>query len=330
MRSHLKQSHPITGPAAKVAALAAHVSIVDEKLLALAGRLASGKRKDHWLTAAPAGVTGYIESLALEKRLLFITVFHAAGFSYWGEPRWSLQKSGTIYNGAQAWLLCLAGQPNLVEPDWLRQLSSQQWQSLTLGLDQIPMPLTAERLSILQQLGSDWRRVEKQLLEPLTTGGEALDLAVLIGKQLPGFDDLAVYKEVSVPFLKRAQLLVADLNYLLVKSGRPGLAGLDKLTAMADYKIPQYLRQAGVLDYSPSLAAKVDNFIEIDPGSEEEIEIRACTVEAVERLKEALLLSGDEKAALNASQIDTSLWLASQHMDGQSLKPYHRCRTIYY
>ena len=48
----------------------------------------------------------------------------------------------------------------------------------------------------------------------------------------------------------------------------------------------------GILEYSPALASKIDEKVELTCGSEEELEIRACTIVAVERLQKALNARG--------------------------------------
>ena len=81
-----------------------------------------------------------------------------------------------------------------------------------------------------------------------------------------------------------------------------------------------------MLQYAETLAATVDNGVEIPAGSVAEVEIRAATVQAVERLRACLSARGEN---LSSVQIDWALWDAAQAapVDG---KPYHRTRTIYY
>ena len=50
----------------------------------------------------------------------------------------------------------------------------------------------------------------------------------------------------------------------------------------ADYRVPQILRQLEILTYAETLSNKIDNSIELPYSCEEEIEIRAATVIAVE------------------------------------------------
>jgi len=101
---------------------------------------------------------------------------------------------------------------------------------------------------------------------------------------------------------------------------------VDNLTAFADYKLPQVLRHVGVFQYSPSLEHKVDNNILLDPGSPEEIEIRANTIWAVELIRLQLKRMGRN---LRAFEIDWILWNLGQQRKFKE-KPYHRTVTIYY
>jgi hypothetical protein len=126
--------------------------------------------------------------------------------------------------------------------------------------------------------------------------------------------------------LKRAQICVADLATAFNGQGCGQLVALDELTAFADYKLPQLLRAAGVLVFLPELAAQVDACTLLPAGSAPEVEIRAATIWAVERLRRALAGHG---VVRRASEIDYRLWAESQ-VATSDLRPYHRTLTIYY
>jgi len=156
-------------------------------------------------------------------------------------------------------------------------------------------------------------------------------------EELPTFDDLADYRGRKIYFLKRAQILAADICFAFKKenssanfSGKAekGIGyfdDLDYLTAMADYKLPQILQYYRVLEYSSGLEKKIENKILISAGSEEEVEIRAATVWAVEYLKEELAALGKN---FYSYEIDWILWVESQK---EKMKNnYHLTKTIYY
>jgi hypothetical protein len=129
-----------------------------------------------------------------------------------------------------------------------------------------------------------------------------------------------------VPFLKRAQICVADLHAAFQGKQWGAFADLDRLTAFADYKLPQLLRRQGALVYAPALATQVDSYTLLPHEAEEELEIRAATVWAVELLRRALARLDVVRPA---SALDYRLWAASQAADPE-LRPYHRTPTIYY
>lgn len=64
---------------------------------------------------------------------------------------------------------------------------------------------------------------------------------------------------------------------------------------MADYIVPAVLRQLGVLKYSSTLASIIDGNSEIGPGSEEEVELRACSIYAVEKMRELISLKSGKQ-----------------------------------
>jgi len=84
----------------------------------------------------------------------------------------------------------------------------------------------------------------------------AADSAVALVDELtawPCFADTSSYQELSVPFLKRAQI-AADLN----RAGVAGFNDLRHLTMFADNLVPHFLRMDGVLRYAPELLKRIE------------------------------------------------------------------------
>jgi hypothetical protein len=146
----------------------------------------------------------------------------------------------------------------------------------------------------------------------------ALDLA-----QLPSYADVASYGGRAIPFLKRAQITAADLAI-----GLPDRVphDLDRLTLFADNLVPHVLRMDGVLHHDPALLARIDREELLESGSPEEVEIRACGVDAVERVCARVRERG---AKLDPWQLDRWLWLrgGAAHYKAQ---PRHRARSWFY
>jgi hypothetical protein len=101
---------------------------------------------------------------------------------------------------------------------------------------------------------------------------------------------------------------------------------VEELTVFADYVVPKGLRDLGILNYGKSLAEKVDSLTPIRSGSLEELEIRASTIHACDRLiKQINIIKPEEK--VNALHIDYKLWDETRSLEG---KPHHLTRTTAY
>jgi hypothetical protein len=129
-----------------------------------------------------------------------------------------------------------------------------------------------------------------------------------------------------VYFWKRAQIFVADLYHAFAGKGWGAFKDVERLTAFADYKLPQVLRQLGVITYHPELARRIDQRELLPAGSEEEVEIRATIIWAVEALREAFQQAGTAAVSMH---VDQWLWRLGQ-LEAFRGRPYHRCRTIFY
>jgi len=143
---------------------------------------------------------------------------------------------------------------------------------------------------------------------------------------MPLFRDEVRYKGLNVPFYKRAQITASDLALALDGKGPGEFHDLDRLTIFADNMIPHVLRVDGILTYNEELLARIDRGELIPAGSEEEIEIRACAVHAVELIVEAMAASGNH---VTTQQLDNALWNRGQDPRYKAI-PRHRTRTPNY
>lgn len=95
-----------------------------------------------------------------------------------------------------------------------------------------------------------------------------------------------MYKGHQVFLYKRAQIFVADLWGAFKGQDYGEFNDIGSITMFADYIVPAVLEQLGVLRYSPSLSNLIESKKEICSGSEEEVELRACCVYAVEKIRD--------------------------------------------
>lgn len=266
----------------------------------------------------------------------WVLLLDALNFCFWslpGRPRWRVAWRGQTLDGYAALAAALTRAVEEGKPLWdARFLAGMDAEALGDILrpedGAPPIPLFDERLAHAREVGRVLlERYDGAFTAAIDQSGmRAVALARLLADEFPSFRDVAPWQGRLVPFLKRAQICVADLHAAFHGQDWGAFPDLGRLTAFADYKLPQLLRARGVLAYAPSLAARVDGYVLIPAGSEEELEIRAATVWAVELLRRALLRWGVDRTA---SAIDYRLWAESQAPD-PAMPPYHRTATIYY
>jgi hypothetical protein len=155
-------------------------------------------------------------------------------------------------------------------------------------------------------------------------GGSAAELVRRLCA-MPLWRDAARYDGRWVPFLKRAQLTVSDLAHALPDDlGR--FRDLAELTLFADNLVPHVLRLDGVLRFAPELVARIEAEELLPSGAPEEVEIRACAVDAVEQIAALLSARGP---AVAARDLDEWLWRRGGGARYKA-RPRHRTRCSYY
>lgn len=180
--------------------------------------------------------------------------------------------------------------------------------------------------SALNDLGDFlMERFDGRFSAVLEEAGDSAERLVQILAEMRYFQDVAPYDGMEVPFYKRAQLTGADISLALGGNEAP-FRDLDRLTIFADNLVPHVLRADGVLRYAGSLASRVDSLELIPAGSRAEIEIRACAVDAVERMVAHLRDRGQPVTAMG---LDYLLWNRGQQPSYKA-RPRHRTRTVFY
>jgi hypothetical protein len=268
-----------------------------------------------------------------EDTVSYLLVLDSLNFCFWplpGKARWEIEYESRRLSGYYALAASLtrslkSGTP-IISAEYLAELSKDELKDILTGRGDLQ--LLDQRLEILRELGKallqDYNGEAHRMVE--AAGNSAITLARLLAEKLASFRDIASYQERKVFFYKRAQILAADLYGAFDGKKWGSFTDMDKLTSFADYKLPQVLRHLRVLRYTPALAQRVDQMELIDPGSPEEVEIRANTLWAVESIRQELEHKGKK---LNAYEIDWILWNLGQRQDFK-IKPYHRTVTIFY
>lgn len=179
-------------------------------------------------------------------------------------------------------------------------------------------PLMAQFAAALRDVGANLLRdYGGRYLGVAKATGSLPDLAGVLATW-DAFADVSLYEGRRVPFYKRAQLAAADLH----RAGVAPLPGLERLTAFADNLVPHVLRVDGVLQLDPALTAKLEAEELLDHGSPEEVELRACSVHAIELLAAA-------HDTLTPAGIDSALWNRGRDRRYKSI-PRPRSRNTAY
>lgn len=301
---------------------AAHVFIDEARARNLAARLAEGVPPPPW-----HGPEHFFDGT--ENTVQWIFVLDTINHCFWapgGATRWTFDYLGSRLDGYAALAASLKvalinGKP-VLDAGFLSRLTARGLGEILGGEGELL--LMEERAASLREAGrvllAEYGGSFKNVVD--AAGGSVQALVEILVRDFPSFRDAAFYRGREIFFLKRAQLLAADLFSAFRGEGYGRFHDTESLTAFADYKLPQVLREMGVLVYSEDLAEKVDNLEELAPGAGKEVEIRAATVIAVEKMRESL-------PGASAMELDHRLWRAGQEKEFLK-RPYHRTRTIFY
>lgn len=280
-----------------------------------------------------------------EAAVEWVFVTDLLNFSFWCEPN---RKYRVKYNGKEwtgYWSLCAALNRALdagvaiTDPNFYGNITCDELENLFRSDSSYPMPLLDERLKSLHMAA-------KVLLEKYdgkfvnvvkSCDGSAMKLVRRVVEDFPTFRDETEYEGQKVAIYKRAQILVADIWACCGGRGIGTFKDIDMLTAFADYRIPQALVWFGVLQYSDHLTQLLWADHMFSYGDRLEVEIRGCTLWAIELILEELreMIRSDkdlrDDLQMNAVILDHFMWdFRREHESETNSIPFHKVRCIYY
>lgn len=275
----------------------------------------------------------------------WIFLVDTLNFSFWSadeKNKFSIRYNDTEWTGY--WSLCAAinraldnGIP-ITSANYYASISREQLMDIFKSDSEEEIPMFEERLQVLQEAG-------KILLQKcngsfvnciIKCDNSAEKLLNFVVSNFPSYKDEAELGNKQVAFYKRAQILIADIWACFEGNGLGCFYDIDILTIFADYRIPQVLNYFEVLKYSDNLT-KILNKDELLISKDRlEVEIRGCSIWAVELIKEEALklLEKDPEmkdAIFNSILVDHFLWdYCKDHADNMKETPFHKVRCIYY
>lgn len=297
---------------AAVAGQSAQVRIVEDRLGRYAEELRAAER-------VPDDDPGRMRLASVEETVTFVVALDAVNFGSGWFPVLRKRPGMSGYHTI-ATALREHGAP---ATDWLATVTTEQCAEL------FHQPPISEAMTLMARFAEAWNQLGRLLLDrydgSATNLVEAADhsaerLLVLL-RDAPYFEDRRRYRDLDVAFYKRAQIVSADLHLALAGEGLGRFDDLDRLTIFADNLVPHVLRVDGLLALDDALAARIDGERLVVEGSEEEVELRACAVHAVE------LLRGP--TGMTAADLDNLLWNRGQGATYKA-RPRPRCRTVSY
>jgi hypothetical protein len=308
--------------AAEVTRRARHVRIDSEALEELAGVLARERPAQPSLDPGQRGLASEASTIA------FVVTLNAINFGSGWFPH--LRKRG----GLSGYLTIAGALRERFEREgpWtaaeLERISAEDCARL---FGQTLEPPVSELMELfaraLRDLGAFLAREHRgRFAGPIEEAGGSAEQLVRTLARMPLYRDVARYEGFEVPFYKRAQITCSDLAEALRGDGLGRFRDIDELTLFADNLVPHVLRSLGVLLYSPDLAKRIDAEELIGSGSEEEVEIRAVALHAVERLAGSCARRGWRAPP---RRLDHLLWSRGQSPRVKA-RPRHRTRCPYY
>ncbi|XP_045499140.1 queuosine salvage protein [Colias croceus] len=322
-----------------IADLAQYIKIHEEGITKLSDEILKST-KDKKITIPEIGTSSIQPSKDHPRAVDWVFVVDALNFCFWSknkEEQWTVD-GHTGYCALEA-ALCRAIKNgyDITNPEYYSKISSEDLRTLFKGDTDAEIPLFQERIAVLHEVGSILLEKYNGTFETCVKEAKksAAKLLSVVVENFPCFRDEATYKQRKVSLYKRAQILVADLWNFFGGTGWGEFNDIDVITMFADYRVPQVLVYFGVLSYSDELMDKLRNDNLLPSGSEEEIEIRGCSIHAVELLKKTLQEkirdTGENIEVPNSSLIDYFLWCyRRKHAQEMEKVPYHKTLGIFY
>ena len=293
-----------------------HVSINEEKIKELT-RTHNFNIAPHWLSNNPFNIL----DLEIEQIVNFLIIYDSIDYSFWGNPKWTIQTNEEKLDGAFALMYSLLKLMKEKGHLNFEKITIEEFKEALKG--NVEIPLLEQRYKTIQE---NSKIINKKMNGNFYTFTKNItldtELFKLITTELPSFEDTRTYKGKTIYFYKLAQLATSDI--LHIRQIKEQIeTDTSHLLGCADYKIPQVLRGLGILEYSEYLEKIIDNKQEIEENSEYEIEIRANMIKSLELIKQSL------NKNINLIDINDIIWSLGQDKTSK-LKPYHLTRTRSY
>ncbi len=269
-------------------------------------------------------LNGYKLDITEKEYILFMFLVESMNFCFWKEPFIQIEFDGKLHKRSMALFYAMLDRvvkdKSFLDINNLMNITESDL-ALILNGDK-NMPMLNERYHNLKETITIIYNKKDKFYDELFSIRDTDSLLNHIVDTFPNFQDISNYKEETIPFYKRATLLVHDL-YNISNTIKTNISNVDCLLGCADYGIPRTLRFYGVLEYNPYLSNMVDSKQLIEAHSNLEVEIRANMLYALELIKDKLEYRG---IMVNSITLDNMIWISGRNID----TPHHLTITTFY
>ncbi|XP_065835042.1 queuosine 5'-phosphate N-glycosylase/hydrolase-like [Oscarella lobularis] len=313
-----------------IAANSDHIRISKEAVTKTAGQIYGGVDQKEY------AASWRNRAVQPEETPEWIFLIDLLNFSFWSpdpSTEFAVEYDGAVYTDYFA--LCAVVKRahkeglKLTHPDVQSRLTYEEFAHAFRSATAQPIPLLKERYELVREAGQTMIKLYDGSFANCVKKCErsAQKLISVVVRDFPSFRDEAEFKGQKVSFYKRAQILVADLWACFEGQGLGEFRDIETLTAFADYRVPQILRYFGILLYDETLEETLEKGTVMSSGDPLEVEIRGCTIWAVELIKKEFM-----KTDINSMLVDFYLWNAATDMltDSTPGNPAHKTRSFYY
>lgn len=271
----------------------------------------------HWLSSSPYGLL----ELPIDKIINFLLVYESINFSFWGNPKWTIEAEDKKEDGSMALLYAILQYVKVNDTTDFSNVSKEEFYKILKG--NVEIPLFEERYNIIKSVSKIVNEeMNGNFYNFIKNINNDIELFNTIINYFPSFKDERTYQGQKIYFYKLAQLLTSDILHIR-KLKENIKVDYSHLIGCADYKIPQVMRGLEILNYNKELSSIVDNKEEIKENTEYEIEIRANMIVVIDMIKEKL------NNKFCAIDINDYIWGQAKNKNIK-LKPYHLTRNINY
>lgn len=293
-----------------------HVTIDEEKLNLFVENIKDIKM-NHWLSSSPFGLL----DLSDETIINFLLIYESINFSFWGEPKWTIDTNIGKLDGSIALLYVLLQYVKESKSTDFSSMSKKEFLKILKG--NIKIPLFEERFKIIKEVSAIVNdKMQGNFYQYIKDITSDIELFETIIANFPSFKDERLYNKQTIYFYKLAQLLTSDILHIKEQKEKIKV-NYTHLVGCADYKIPQVLREFGILNYDNNLAKIVDNHSEISINSIYEVEIRANMITVINMI--------NKKLNYKYCRIDINDFIYMQKNNKNfKMRPYHLTRCTNY